>query len=117
MTYLYSEADIYHFMDSQTYEQIALNNEALGDTVNYLTPEATITIEFFEGQPIGIELPTWVELSVVDTPPELKGATASNSNKPATLETGLTIQVPPFIQPGDKIRVDTRDGVYLDRAK
>ena len=117
MEYLYSDGDMFHFMNTETYDQIALDTETLGDAMNYLTPGTKIQIEFFEGAPIGIELPPSVELTIVETTPELKGATASNSPKPAKLETGVTVQVPPFIKEGDRIRVDPSKGVYLDRVK
>jgi len=117
MEYLYSDGDMHHFMNTETYDQIGLDNEALGDAMNYLVASTKIKVEFFEGTPIGVELPPAVELTVVETPPELKGATASNSPKPAKLETGVTVQVPPFIKEGDRIRVDPAKGVYLERAK
>lgn len=117
MEYLYSDPNTHHFMNTETYEQIALSDEVLGDAVGYLTGGTRIKIELFEGDPIGVELPAVVELEVVETVPELKGATASNSPKPATLETGVTVQVPPFIKIGDRIRVDPARGVYLERAK
>jgi elongation factor P len=104
-------------MNTETYDQIALDAETLGDAMDYLTVGAKIQIEFFEGAPIGLELPPSVELTVVETTPELKGATASNSPKPAKLETGVTVQVPPFIKEGDRIRVDPSKGTYLDRVK
>ncbi|HEY7913314.1 MAG TPA: elongation factor P [Blastocatellia bacterium] len=117
MEYLYSDGDMHHFMNTETYDQIALDAETLGDAMDYLTVGAKIQIEFFEGAPIGLELPPSVELTVVETTPELKGATASNSPKPAKLETGVTVQVPPFIKEGDRIRVDPSKGTYLDRVK
>lgn len=117
MEYLYSDGDMYHFMNTETYEQVALNNETLGDAMNYLVEGAKIKIEFFEGAPMGVELPAAVEMTVVETSPELKGATASNSPKPAKLNTGVTVQVPPFIKEGDRIRVDPAKGVYLERVK
>jgi len=117
MTYLYNDGSTYHFMNTETYEQIGLDAEALGDMVGYLLPETLIQVEFFEGHPIGIEMAAVVELGVVETEPELKGATVSNVNKPARLETGITIQVPPFIKQGDRIRVDTAEGRYIERAK
>jgi elongation factor P len=115
--YLYSDGDMHHFMNEETYEQIELDAEALGDGVNYLIPDLTIQIEFYDGKPIGVDLPPSVELKVVETEPELKGATASNSNKPAKLETGITVQVPPFVREGDLIRVDTAEGKYMERVK
>lgn len=117
MEYLYSDSDLHHFMNTETYDQIGLDNEALGDAMEYLVAGMKIKIEMFEGQPISVSLPPSVELTVVETTPELKGATASNSPKPAKLETGVTIQVPPFIKEGDRIRVDPSKGVYLDRVK
>jgi elongation factor P len=117
MEYLYSDGDMHHFMNTETYDQIALDAETLGDAMDYLTAGTKIQIEFFEGAPIGLELPPSVELTVVETTPELKGATASNSPKPAKLETGVIVQVPPFIKEGDRIRVDPSKGTYLDRVK
>ncbi|MEP7272821.1 MAG: elongation factor P [Acidobacteriota bacterium] len=117
MTYLYADGSTHHFMNTESYEQIGLDAEYLGDFVGYLLPETLIHVEFYEGQPIGIELPSVVELAVVETEPELRGATVSNVNKPAKLETGITIQVPPFVKEGDRIRVNTEDGSYIERAK
>lgn len=116
MEYLYADGDFHHFMDTQTYEQWTLNIDLLGDVKNFLTPNIRCKIKFYEGKPVGIELPMTVDLKVVDTPPQMKGATATNSPKPATLETGLVVQVPPFINPGDVVRVDTRTSEYLERA-
>ncbi len=115
--FLYNDGDTYYFMDMETYEQIALSSEALGDAVYYLLPETMVQIQFHENKPIGVELPAAVELKVVETEPNLKGATVSSSYKPATLETGLVTQVPPFIEVGEVVRIDTRDGKYLDRVK
>lgn len=115
--YLYSDGATHHFMNEETYEQIELDDEALGDGVNYLIPELTIQVEFYDNKPIGIDLPPSVELKVVETEPELKGATASNSNKPAKLETGIMVMVPPFVREGDLIRVDTTEGKYMERVK
>ena len=116
MQYLYRDGDSYHFMDTETYEQMHMSAEALGESVNYLIPEATIAVEFYGSEPVGIELPVTVDLKVVDTVPGIKGATASNQIKPATLETGLVVNVPPFINTGDVIRVSTESGEYLSRA-
>lgn len=115
--YLYQDGDHFVFMDMETYEQISLSKEALGDDVYYLLPETIVQILFHEGTPVGVELPGVVELKVVETQPNLKGATVSSSYKPAKLETGLTTQVPPFIEEGDVIRVDTTTGKYIERAK
>ncbi|HXD21637.1 MAG TPA: elongation factor P [Vicinamibacterales bacterium] len=116
MQYLYQDGEDYYFMDTSSYEQIHINSEALGDSVNYLKPEMTIDVEFYGSEPVGIELPQTVDLKVVDTVPGIKGATASNQIKPATTETGLVVSVPPFINPGDIIRVSTETGEYLARA-
>ena len=115
--YLYKGGDHYTFMDLETYEQINLDDDMLDEAVNFLIPETIVQILFYQGNPIGVELPPSVELEITETEPILKGATATGSYKPATLETGFITQVPPFIESGEKIRVDTRDGKYLDRAK
>jgi elongation factor P len=117
MEYLYTDGTDYYFMNTASFEQIHLPLELLEDSVPYLTPNIQIQVEFYEGKPIGIDLPASVELKVVSTEPTLRGATVSNVNKPATLETGLVIQVPPFINEGELIRVDTSDGKYLERVK
>ena len=117
MEYLYSDGDQHHFMNTETYEQIALKDEQLGDATGYLIEGLKIEVEFFDGVPIGIELPSVIELEVVETEPELRGATASTSNKPAKLSTGVTIMVPPFIKQGDIVRVDPNEGRYIERAK
>ena len=116
LQYLYHEGEDYHFMDTSSYEQIHISSEALGDSVNYLKPEMTIQVEFYGEEPVGIELPQAVDLKVTDTAPGIKGATASAQVKPATLETGLVVQVPPFVNNGDLIRVNTETGEYLSRA-
>jgi len=116
MQYLYKDGSDYYFMDTSTYEQTHLSEESLGDSVSYLLPESTIEVEFYEGQPVGIELPVTVDLKVVDTVPGIKGATASAQVKPATLETGLVINVPAFINSGDVLRVSTETGEYLSRV-
>jgi elongation factor P len=116
MQYLYQDGEDYYFMDTATFDQIHISSEALGDSVNYLKPEMTIQVEFYGSEPVGIELPQTVDLKVTDTVPGIKGATASAQVKPATLETGLVVQVPPFVNPGDLIRVSTDTGEYLSRA-
>jgi elongation factor P len=116
MQYLYKDGDSFHFMDTSTYEQLHIPSEALGDSVNYIVPDALITVEFYGSEPVGIELPQAVDLKVEDTVPGIKGATASAQVKPARLETGLVVQVPPFVNPGDVIRVNTETGEYLSRA-
>jgi elongation factor P len=115
--FLYGDADGYHFMNLQTYEQIALGKDVLGDAVSYLVPNLQVKLEFFEGKSIGVVLPDTVDLTVVETEPGLQKATASAVMKPAKLETGLVIQVPPFIHSGDKVRVDTSEGRYVQRAQ
>ena len=117
MEYLYSDGDQHYFMNTESYEQIALDDEQLGDATGYLSEGLKIEVEFFEGTPMGIDLPPVIELEVIETEPELKGATASNSNKPAKLSTGVTIMVPPFIKQGDVVRVDPNEGRYIERAK
>ncbi|MCZ6561781.1 MAG: elongation factor P [Deltaproteobacteria bacterium] len=117
MQYLYEENEIHNFMDTETYEQTTLTDEQLGDFLSYLLPNQVVEMEFFEGKPIGINPPSFVELEVVETEPVLKGATATSSYKPAKLETGVTIMVPPFIQIGDRVRVDPSEGKYLERVK
>jgi elongation factor P len=104
-------------MNTENYEQIGLSESDLGDAAQWLMPGLKIQAEFYEGQPIGIELPASMELTVTSTEPSLKGATVSNVNKPATLENGVTIQVPPFVNEGDRIRVDPSEGRYMERAK
>ena len=116
MQYLYQDGDSFYFMDTTSYEQIHISSEALGDSVSYLKPEMTIKVEFYGTEPVGIELPQTVDLKVTDTVPGIKGATASNQIKPATLETGLVVNVPPFINTGDVVRVNTETGEYLSRA-
>ena len=116
MQYLYQDGDDFYFMDTSSYEQIHITGEALGDSVSYLKPEMTINVEFYGTEPVGIELPQTVDLKVTQTVPGIKGATASNQIKPATVETGLVVNVPPFINEGDVIRVNTETGEYLSRA-
>lgn len=115
--FLYGDAEGYHFMNLENFEQIALGRDILGDAIEYLTPNLGVKLEFFENKPLGVELPDTVELAVVETEPALQKATASSVMKPAKLETGLTIQVPPFINIGDKVRVDTSEGRYVQRAQ
>ncbi|MBV8201372.1 MAG: elongation factor P, partial [Acidobacteria bacterium] len=116
MEYLYSDSSGHHFMNQQNYEQITMDDETLGSTMLYLLPNTVITVDFYEDRPVGIELPNTVTLEVVDTEPSLKGATASASYKPAKMETGLVVQVPPFVEVGNKILIDTREDKYLSRA-
>jgi len=117
MEYLYDDGSFFYFMDVETYDQIPLNSELLGDAQYFLLPNTQVDVSFNEGEAIGVELPNTVELKITETEPSLKTATVTSSYKAAVLETGLKIQVPPFIGEGEVIRVDTRDGKYLERAK
>lgn len=114
--YLYADAEGFHFMNTESYEQIHLGNDVLGEAVYYLIPNTTVKLEFYEGKPIGVVLPDTVDLSVVETEPTVQKATASAVMKPAKLETGLTIQVPPFVNTGDKVKVDTSEARYVQRV-
>jgi elongation factor P len=116
MQYLYNDGDLYYFMDTSSYEQIHISSEALGESTSYLIPEALIRVEFYGEEPVGIELPPTVDLVVKETVPGIKGATASAQVKPATLETGLVISVPSFVNEGDRIRVNTETGEYQSRV-
>jgi elongation factor P len=117
MQYLYKDGDKYCLMDNDNYDQLFLSEDQMGDSVRFLTENLNVSLLFFNGQPIGIELPMFVELTVTDTEPGVKGDTASKVTKPATLETGAVLPVPIFINPGDRIKVDTRTGGYVERAK
>jgi elongation factor P len=116
MQYLYNDGDHFYFMDTSTYDQVHISAEAMGDSKDYLVPDAIIRVEFYDAEPVGIELPLTVDLMVKETVPGIKGATASAQVKPATLETGLVVQVPPFINEGDRIRVNTGTGEYQARV-
>ena len=116
MQYLYHDAEGYHFMDTESYDQVALGDDVLGDAMSYVIAESMVTMDWFEEKPIGVELPSAVDLKVTDTAPGIKGATASAQKKPATLETGLVVQVPSFINEGEVVRVSTEDGSYLGRS-
>lgn len=115
--YLYSEGDQYHFMNTENYEQMQMTKDELGETVYYLIPNTVVKVEFFQGKAIGVDLPDTMDLKVVETEPTLQKATASSVTKPATLETGLVVQVPPFVNQGDKIKVDTSEARYLQRVE
>ncbi|NLN16733.1 MAG: elongation factor P [Firmicutes bacterium] len=114
--YLYSTGNEYYFMDTETFEQIVIDAETLGDAPNYLKENMIIGLEMYAGSPVGVQLPTAVELEVTETEPGFKGDTATGGSKPATLETGLVVQVPLFIETGDVLKIDTRTGEYLSRA-
>lgn len=116
MQYLYSDGDSYYFMNTDNYEQIHLHKDVIGDRASYLVPDVVLKVEYYEGQPIDIALPATVDLKIVDTEPGIKGGSATNVQKPATLETGLVVNVPPFINSGETIRVDTESGTYLERV-
>ena len=116
MQYLYNDGDNFYFMDTSSYDQTHISAEALGDSKDYLIPDMLIRVELYGSEPVGIELPQTVDLVVKETVPGIKGATASAQVKPATLETGLVVQVPPFINEGDKVRVNTETGEYQSRV-
>lgn len=116
MEYLYDDGDYFYFMNTETYEQMHLTKDLLGDATRYLIPQLRVNVEFFEGRAISVELPPSVDMTVVETEPGMKGASVSNVTKPAKTETGLVVQVPPFITEGEKIRVNTAEGTYLERA-
>jgi elongation factor P len=115
--YLYNEGDVFHFMNTENYEQMQMTREELGETVYYLVPNTVVKIEFFQDKPIGVALPDTMDLKVVQTEPTLQKATASAVMKPATLETGLVVNVPPFVNEGDRIRVDTSEARYVQRVE
>jgi len=116
MQYIYRDGDLYYFMDKNNFEQMPLNSDQLGDAVNYLKEGTTVEISIYKDEIVGVELPITVDLEVLDTEPGFKGDTATSGNKPAKVETGITLQVPLFINTGDIIKIDTRDGSYLERA-
>jgi len=116
MQYLYDDGEYYYFMNTQNFEQMHLMKDLLGDATEYLIPDLMVKVEFYEGKPMSVELPATVDMMVVETEPGMKGATVSNVTKPAKLETGLVVQVPSFITEGEKIRVNTAEGTYQERA-
>lgn len=116
MEFLYKD-DLYHFMNTENYEQVGLMEEALGDAAKYMTEGLNVKISFYESKPIAVELPPTIELVVVETEPELRGSTASNSPKPAKLANGVVVMVPPFVRQGDKIRINPSEDKYLERVK
>jgi elongation factor P len=117
MEYLYSDGSHHHFMNQENYEQDSLTEEELRDAAQWLKPGLKIEVEFYDATPIGVTLPASMDLTVTRTDPQMKGATASNSNKPATLENGVTVSVPPFIAEGEKIRVNPAEAKYMERVK
>ena len=116
MEYLYDDGEYFYFMNTETFEQMHLVKDLLGDATNFLIPNLKVNVEFYEGKPIIVELPATVDLTVVETEPGIKGASVSNVTKPAKCETGLVVQVPPFINEGEKIRVSTSEAAYQARA-
>mgnify|MGYP001791994237 FL=1 len=116
MQYLYSDGDRHFFMDMASYDQLPINDDQLGDTMKYLKENTAISVLMYEGNPLGVELPTTVDLKVTETAPGFRGDTAAGGGKPATVETGLTLNVPFFVNEGDVIRVDTRTGAYVERV-
>jgi len=116
MEFLYDDGEYFYFMNTENFEQMHLTKEILGDSIDFLIPQLKVNIEFYEGKPISVELPPTVDLKVVETEPGLKGASVSNVTKAAKLETGLVVQVPPFITEGEKVRVSTSEGTYQERA-
>jgi elongation factor P len=115
--YLYSSGDEHVFMDTETYDQLNFDSEILGTAMQYLLPNSRVMVKYIDDKPVSIEVPPSIDLTVTETPPSIKGATATNQYKEAVLETGLKVQVPPFVGPGDKIRIDTRTGEYIERVK
>jgi elongation factor P len=116
MEYLYDDGEYYYFMNTENFEQMHLTRDILGDAVDYLVPQLKVNVEFYEGKPMSVELPPTVDLTVAETEPGLKGASVSNVTKSAKLETGLVVQVPPFINEGEKVRINTAEGTYQERA-
>jgi elongation factor P len=116
MEYLYDDGEYFYFMNTENFEQLHLTKDILGDAVEYLIPQLRVNVEFYEGKPMSVELPPTVDMTVMETEPGLKGASVSNVTKAAKMETGLVVQVPPFINEGEKIRVNTAGGTYQERA-
>ncbi len=116
MQYLYNDGELYHFMDTETFEQLPLNHEQVEDAIDFIVENQTVSIRFFKGNAFSVEAPNFVELTVTETEPGFRGDTATGTTKPATLETGYKINVPLFVNQGDRIRVDTRTGDYMERV-
>lgn len=115
MQYLYNDGELYHFMDMETYEQLPMNKAEVEDVIQFVKENETVSVRFFKGKPFSVEAPNFVEMEIVETEPGFKGDTASNTTKPATTETGYVVNVPLFINVGDRIRIDTRSGDYMER--
>jgi len=116
MTYLYSDGDLYYFMNNETYEQVPLNKEQVEDALLYITENMMATVQFYKGEAFSVEPPNFVELNIIECEPGIQGDTSKAGNKPAKLETGVTIQVPLFVNNGDRIKIDTRTGTYMSRV-
>ena len=116
MVYLYNDSGLYYFMDNETYEQVPLNHDQVEDALSFITENMNCTIQFYKGEAFSVEPPTFVELNIVECEPGIQGDTSKASYKPATLETGFVIQVPLFVNNGERIRIDTRTGTYMSRA-
>ena len=116
MQYLYNDGDLYYFMDTETYEQLALNHDVVEDAINYIVENMNVSVRFFKGAPFSVDAPNFVVLTITECEPGVRGDTATGANKPATLETGARVTVPLFVNEGDKIRVDTRTGEYMERV-
>ncbi len=116
MEYMYNDAEFYYFMNTENYEQIQLSSEFIGDTANYLIDNLPVSVTFYEGRPISVEPPPTVDLLIVETEPSIKGASVSNVGKQAKLSTGMMVTVPQFIEQGEKIRINTAEGTYMERA-
>jgi len=116
LQYSYRAGDDYHFMNTESYEMMSLHADVLGDNAGYLTEGLVITAEYFQGRVVGIEVPMFIELAVKETAPNIRGAAVQNTAKPAMLETGIEIKVPPYIEAGDRVRIDTRTGEFLERV-
>lgn len=116
MAYLYNDGDLYYFMDNETYEQVPLNKDQVEDALLYITENMNVTIQFYKGSAFSVEPPNFVELTIVECEPGVQGDTSKAGNKPATVETGLVLQVPLFVNNGERIRIDTRTGTYMSRA-
>lgn len=117
MQYLYSQGDEFNFMDTKTYEQVVISREQLADSINFMTDNMEVDVLLFNGRPIGVTLPNFVQLTVIRADPWAKGDTSGSDTKPVTVETGYVLQVPPFIEEGDKLQIDTRTGLYVTRVK
>ena len=116
MQYLYNDGELYHFMDTETYEQLPLNHDQVEDAINYIVENENVKVRFYKGAPFSVEAPNFVELTITHSEPGVRGDTATGTTKPATLETGYTLNVPLFVNEGDRIRVDTRTGEYMERV-